>query len=97
MAIIQSSLTEEILSRQEKAVIRGIYRAQQLSETKIALEKCKMSVVAFGAADAEIPAKYAEHYAKLLAYLESAILSALVSTKVPAVSLVVKESPSTKG
>lgn len=98
MAIVQSSLTEEILSRQEKAVIRGIYRAQQLSEARTALQKTLYSV----AQDDGNSAKALSHntdattkVAELYAYLNSAIVSALVNTKVPAKSLVVKETPST--
>lgn len=98
MAIVQSSLTEEILSRQEKAVIRGIYRAQQLSEARTALQKTLYTAVQDNGNSAKALSHNAETTAKiaeLYTFLNSAIVSALVNTKVPAKSLVVKETPST--
>jgi len=45
MAIVQASLVDEILTRQERNVIRGIYRASQLNEARMLLTKIKTELV----------------------------------------------------
>jgi len=44
MAILQSTLSEEILSRQERAVVRGIYHAAQMNEALVAVIKINESL-----------------------------------------------------
>jgi len=87
MAIIQSSLVEEILTRQEKAVIRGIYRASQLNEALTQLDK----IVDLYSRDELVKNEILSdenktHYLNLKAYLLNSIATALVSTKVPAIN-----------
>jgi len=86
MAIVQSSLAEEILSRQERAVLRGIYRASQLSDALITLEKVVTSSLPstepIGASKDRT-----DHVEALRVYLRQGIVAALVNTKVPAKSL----------
>ena len=44
MSIIVNNLSEEVLTKAEKAIVRGIYRAHQLNEAVLALEKCYTSL-----------------------------------------------------
>lgn len=94
MAIVQASLVEEILNRQEKAVLRGIYRASQLAEALNALDKVNLVVTSFGVADAKLPASCNQQYTELRTFLANAIHVALSTTKVPSIKPVVKETPS---
>jgi len=99
MAIVQASLAEEILSRQERAVIRGIYRASQLAEALNALNKTVSSLPSSGSQIANTnggltDTKTKEQVVKLTAYLACAIESALINTNVPASVSVKKDKPS---
>lgn len=78
MAIVQSSLAEEILSRQERAVIRGIYRASQLAEALVALKKVREL-----SASSRM-AKPVQSVDPIEEYLTQAVVDALENTKVPA-------------
>lgn len=85
MAIVQSSLAEEILTRSERAVIRGIYRASQLAEAKNTLDKVES--VLFTSSDDIVSSRSDKaHISKIKCYLESAIAKALMSVKTPALS-----------
>jgi hypothetical protein len=88
MAIVQASLCEDILTRQERAVIRGIYRASQLAEARKQLEFALMASrssstgpkVGLGTLEPNV------HEQELLAYFAQAISGALASIKIPASS-----------
>jgi hypothetical protein len=94
MAIIQSSMNEEILSRSEKAVIRGIYRASQLAEAKVSLEKTMLAFMNDQNRSA-VETSINDHVKLLNAYFNHAISVALLSTKVPSFSQAEKVIPST--
>lgn len=96
MAITQDSLTEEILSRQERAVVRGIYRASRLAEALVTLDKIVPTIQSCGAAKSgNSSAMNDEHIISLRDYIAQQVRNALVNTKVPASVNVVKEiSPS---
>lgn len=98
MAIVQSSLAEEILSRQERAVIRGIYRASQLAEALNALDKAtQFTTKSCGAAESGDPSVNSHcdtNVANIRAYLVLAIENALVTTNVPGTVSVKKGNPS---
>jgi hypothetical protein len=85
MAIVQSSMAEEILSRQERAVIRGIYRASQLAEARNTLQKIidGHNHIPCSPLAQHGPLIKSPHMIDLIAYLDNAIFGALESTKVP--------------
>jgi len=99
MAIVQASLAEDILSKQERAVLRGIYRASQLTEAIIAIQKVDATLVAMSDRD---PIKGTTSDStrvainQLKSFLARSVESALVSTKVPASSAVEKISSTAK-
>jgi len=85
MAIVQASLVEDLMSRHEKAVLRGVYRASQLNEGLVQLQRIKDHL--------QRPESRGgtnvlddDSLKRLEEYLTSAIRSALVSTKTPAKS-----------
>jgi len=86
MALLQSSIIEDILTRQERAVIRGIYRASQLAEAAVTLRKTydtyKGSTVELPAGSSRVP--NIDNVKLLESYLSSAINVALASIKIPA-------------
>lgn len=89
MAIVQASLADEILSRQERAVLRGIYRASQLAEALVSLNKtCSVLAAAHDGADPKLGDHHSDQYSdtsttKLGDYLSKAIIAALAATKTP--------------
>jgi len=86
MAILQSNLSEEILSRQERAVIRGIYHAAQINEALVAVIKINESLLKTSV-DKQCPQclpEYKTQYLLMTNYLSSKIQAVLTSTKVPA-------------
>jgi hypothetical protein len=87
MAITLSSLTEEMLSKQERAVVRNIYRVGQLSEALASLEKslATLNLAHHGSLDPEVKRRE-QCVANLIGYLKSAMLNTLVNTKVPGTS-----------
>lgn len=90
MAIVQSSLAEEILSRQERAVLRGIYRASQLAEAIMSLDKVGSVLSDSSAVGPKSGLPFASdntNITELRSYLQQAIKQALVATKVPALSV----------
>lgn len=100
MAIVQASLTEEILSRQERAVLRGIYRAAQLAEGIQALDK--VCLVLDGPSISQAPSKGDSKIDVtkdprtnvLRSFLSDACVAALAATKVPTLSVSKKTSSS---
>lgn len=96
MAITQDSLTEEILSRQERAIVRGIYRASRIAEAITALDKVIVTAQSCGTGKTgDSSASDSVHISNIRLYLATQMLSALINTKVPASVPVVKEiSPS---
>jgi hypothetical protein len=88
MAIVQASIQEEVLPRSERAVIRGIYHASQLSEALVTLCKVEASIEEQRAATVRsaTPAIPKETISLMKDYLVRQIASALVSTKLPATS-----------
>jgi hypothetical protein len=88
MAVTLSTLAEEILSKQERAVIRGIYRAAQLNEALVLLQKAKLSFNDHTNSSERTTDKdlMKSHVALLEQYLTDSIRIALVATKVPASS-----------
>lgn len=94
MAITQALLAEEILSRQERAVVRGIHRASCLAEALNALEKTYAASQSCGTGKSGESSVNDKQYLLLKAYLAMAIQNALVSTKAPASVNVVKVIPS---
>jgi hypothetical protein len=86
MALLQSSLAEDnILSRQERAVIRGIHRASQLSEAIVMLQKSRIVLLT----EEKIPLgkltqEVNNNVELMIAYLKRQASTALVNTKVPA-------------
>jgi hypothetical protein len=89
MSIVKDSLAEEILSRQERAVIRGIYRAAQLREALVELRKTVQVILPEAAESApngkdRSASVVNTKYKDLEVYLAESIDTALVSTKVPA-------------
>jgi hypothetical protein len=86
MAIVQASLQEDILPRSERAVIRGIYHASQLSEALIALSKIEDSLnnKCNEAVKLRTHINFKESIDQMKHYLAVQIANALVSTKVPA-------------
>lgn len=92
MAITQALLAEEVLSRQERAVVRGVYRASCLADTLASLEKSFSAVQSCGSANKSGDSSATEQQYKVLkAYLVAATMNALVSTKAPASAKVVKD------
>jgi hypothetical protein len=91
MAILQSSLSEEVLSRQERAVIRGIHHASQINEALIQLRKTVISVETVTQVGKNRTASaLAEHISNMDQYLVRKLSDAILNTKVPA-SPVVRE------
>jgi hypothetical protein len=86
MAIVQASLAEDILSRQERAVIRGIYRASQLHEALVTLDKVTQALQPNGSPYGENPVGNADNAKLLREYLVDGIKMALINTKVPSAS-----------
>jgi DnaJ-domain-containing protein 1 len=86
------------LSRSERAVIRGVYRASQLSEAWLSLSKIETSLVAdgFTSLSRQVTEAQKESIKRIKDYLAKSALDALVSTKVPAQqSKIVKSLDST--
>jgi hypothetical protein len=99
MAIIQSSLAEEILSRQERAVIRGIYRASQLADALVALDKATSvpkGTLGCGNQSADSHKPEDAKVTEIRAYLAQAIEGALKSINVPSINSSVKKDNSSK-
>lgn len=99
MAIVQSSLQEETLTRSERAVIRGIYRASQLAEAMTALSKAVEIITVPNDSLSHLgdPTSITDtdkHILKMKAYLAEAITGALVNTKIPSSSPKSKSQPS---
>jgi len=88
MAILQSSLSEEILSRQERAVLRGIYHAAQINEALVAVTRINESLLKMCTDNANVRwhDEYKTHYFLMTYYLSSKIQAVLTSTKVPALN-----------
>lgn len=84
MAITQAMVAEEVLSRQERAVIRGIYRASSLAEALKALESSYLAIQSSGVGNAGNTSVNEQSYKELKSFLVIAMHNALVSTKVPA-------------
>jgi len=84
MAIVQSSLNEEILNRQERAIIRGIYRAAQLHEGLVQLQKIQDHIDSISRTFGTENARRFDHVNSIKQYLAGHILEALNSTKLPA-------------
>jgi hypothetical protein len=88
MAILQSTLADDVISRQERSVLRGINRAVQLNEGVLALDKVGNT---FSAANGvEVPEGTdnrfpvtKENLAVIREYLLTQIASALVNTRIP--------------
>lgn len=100
MAIVQASLAEEILTRQERAVLRGIYRASQLTEALVMLQKIDMNIDPSHAGSIPVTREVTvrpekDHVDQLKTYLANCIVAALLNTKVPTASSNVKGIPST--
>jgi len=88
MAIVQASLAEEILSRQERSVVRGIYRASQLHQALVELMKIEEGIKVTGIATPGKPQIDSKSQILLLKnYLVECISVALVSTKTPQASV----------
>jgi hypothetical protein len=90
MSIAQAALTDEVLSRQERAVVRGVYRASQLNEALVALQKTvqnisdsnpKMGITSLSTKSSE-----------LMGYLVLQITRSLENIKVPATVLSVEDT-----
>jgi hypothetical protein len=94
MAITQAVLAEEILSRQERAVVRGIHRASCLADALNALDKTYVAYQSCGTGKSGDSSEIDKQHMLLKAYLAKAIQNALVSTKAPASAHVVKDIPS---
>lgn len=87
MAITLSSLAEETLNRQERAIVRGIYRASQLNEAVMQLDKITNLYSTDELVKNEmLSVEKKAHYLKLKQYLLNSISQALISTKVPAIA-----------
>jgi len=87
MAIVQASIQEEVLPRSERAVIRGIYHASQLSEALVTLsriEECLGSINSASRLGTKNTIETHDTISSMKAYLSSQIANALVSTKLPA-------------
>jgi len=84
MAIVQASIAEEVLSRQERAVIRGVYRAAQLYEALIALQKVSAVLRELVPANSAVKPESLKVAEPIALYLAKQIVTALESTKVPA-------------
>jgi type II secretory pathway predicted ATPase ExeA len=83
MAILQGTLSEELISRSEKAVLKGIFRASQLNEGLIALQKVNLSIDPKRRIDAALREVVDT---QLEVYLRHRIEVALESIKIPAIS-----------
>jgi len=82
MAILQSSLSEEYLSKSEKAVLKGVFRANQLCEGYMILAKMKST---FTSSSVQTDTFLAHgEITSLQAYIRSRIEVVLKSTKIPA-------------
>jgi hypothetical protein len=88
MAIVQASLAEEILTRQERAVIRGIYRASQLAEARKSLDQVIITDERYVSNNpiGSTVHKPSMHDLEIREYLDNAIVAALASIKIPASS-----------
>jgi len=78
-------LSEEILSRQERAVLRGIYHAAQINEALVAVIKINESLLKTSMDNmSKCLPEYKTQYVLMTNYLSSKIQAVLTSTKVPA-------------
>lgn len=91
MAITQDSMAEEILSRSERAIIRSVYRASKLQEGIIAIDKI-LATLSESAPMGQTPPSF-PHIKEIKRYLQDAISTALVNTKVPAQNPIEKGNP----
>lgn len=84
MALVQASLAEEILTRHERAVIRGIYRASQLSEGLLQLDKTVAMIKPEYNSQTGKVSEFTQTAQEIRLYLADQIVSALTSIKIPA-------------
>lgn len=94
MALKESMLAEEILSRPERAVLRSVYRVQTLSESIQVIDKISKSFESeqdeSGISSSSLPYQSQERMRSIRSYLVTALCSALEATNVPG------KSPETK-
>lgn len=83
MAILQSTLAEEILSRQQRAIVRSIVKASQLNEALVILNKVT-EVNYAGQRAAGLKVIHSDNVIDIQNYLISSINEVLTNTKVPA-------------
>lgn len=97
MAITKTILDEEVVSKQERNVLRSIYRANALLEGIISLNKISDTLSDIKASSTEMsgtPLNQQEVIDLQVTYLRTAIAKVLSSTKVPTIPIGVKPSTS---
>jgi hypothetical protein len=88
MAILQSTLSDDIISRQERSVLRGVNRAAQLNEGILAIDKVlhTLSSATTPAVNNSVELGILQNKDDILIikqYLIEQVVAALVNTRVP--------------
>lgn len=92
MALTQASMVEEILPRQERAIVRSVYRASIIADAqKVLNQSVQFMITGIEGEKRPLTPDTMNQIARLSDFLRTSYINALITTKIPVASILAIE------